>query len=162
MNATLEIIRKYLATELELSDEEYISNLDLLENELFAPDGKLTQPISVGDLLSVLDDKSEFDGPSFQIIHLAERFETDEYISGLIESSDSFIPSCPKWASIVFMRVLNDDESRAVLVSKLRGSPRSSRARIVQLMEAIENESYEFLDRTIPVKFAAREKGDLN
>lgn len=110
---------------------------------------------SIDILVEFLDDKSSYDELMFSIVHLIETFPDDIYISRLLQKTLSFCSHAPRWASIVFMRILNSDSSRIELVRQLRNSDEQTKTAIKNLMQKINGRDVRFLAKTTPVIIAA-------
>lgn len=115
----------------------------------------LQEVASIGPLLLLLDDHAEYDAAMFSLIHAAEMFNDAVYVPALLGVLPELRSSAPRWASIVLMRVLNSDASRAALVNKLRVASSSTKEAAKWLCEKINERSPAFLSKTLPVLLAA-------
>lgn len=112
----------------------------------------------LADLLMLLSDKAECDEGMFSIIHAAESLDEAPYRSyalALLTVFPSLARISPRWASIVLMRVMNDDASRHELVCQLRRASAPIKESVRWMCERINDVSPELLSRTIPVTLAA-------
>ena len=102
-------------------------------------------------LCAFFDDDAEFDELMFSIIHTIENFDDATYASELVKAAPRLCERAPRWASIVFMRVLNSQTSTAALVDALRNGTDEQRESIHSLMRKINDVSAEFIEKTQPV-----------
>ncbi len=107
------------------------------------------------DLLASLSDKAEYDEGMFSIIHAAESLDDEPYVSALLSIFPALSKSAPRWASIVLMRVMNDEASRLALVRLLRDSHALIKEPVRSMCDRINAASPEFLSKTVPVIVAA-------
>lgn len=85
--------------------------LDEFENTLYEIHNLNDQNV-ISKLLLLLNDDFEFDELMFSIIHTIEVFEDKIYIKEIFKTLPDFIYKSPRWASIVFMRILNAETSK--------------------------------------------------
>jgi hypothetical protein len=102
-------------------------------------------------LCAFFDDDAEFDELMFSIIHTIENFDDATYASELVKAAPRLCERAPRWASIVFMRVLNSPTSTAMLVDALRNGTDEQRESVYSLMRKINDVSAEFIEKTQPV-----------
>ncbi len=115
----------------------------------------LNDPASVVALAEFFDDDCEFDELMFSIIHTIEMYDDETYCQELLKAAPDLCSRSPRWASIVFMRVLNSDSTRKQLVLLLRNSSIKTKDAIRDLMERINERGAEFMEKTTPVIIAA-------
>ncbi|WP_432288765.1 Imm30 family immunity protein (plasmid) [Aminobacter sp. BA135] len=125
--------------------------IDVAVSELMA-DGNEDLP---GDLLSLLSDKAEYDDGMFSLIHAAESCDDNAYVRALLSVFPHLVLSAPRWASIVFMRVLNSGPAQAEMVRQLRDAPASVKDAVREMCGRINEVSPQFLSKTVPVTLAA-------
>lgn len=118
---------------------------------------KLRDPKVIQELTEVFEDDAEYDELMFSMIHLIETFDDKVYVSQLLASSPAFTTRTPRWASIVFMRVLNSEPTKLELVRQLRCASSDSKRAVKDLMEKINARSAQFIPKTVPVIVAASE-----
>ena len=150
----------------------------MLEKNLESADEKLRQAISSGDvravddavaniislgnvgalgiLLSALDDNAEYDEGMFSIIHASESFPDPYYIKGFLDYLPTLVNTSPKWASILLMRILNDEKSRRNLVREMASCQIEEKAAVEWLCNQINKRDVRFLSKTTPVLVSAR------
>lgn len=115
----------------------------------------IRDPCDSAALLSLLSDAAPQDEGMFSIIHAAEATDDATYVAGLLEIFATLSKTAPRWASIVLMRVLNDQGSRDELVRQVREVPAAIKEPVRSMAERINAISPEFMNRTTPVILAA-------
>lgn len=76
-------------------------------------------PSVIRPLIRLIDDSAQFDEAIFSIIHSIESFDDDVYISEVLKELPYLVHKSPKWADILFMRILNSDSARECMIEKL-------------------------------------------
>lgn len=112
---------------------------------------ELNDPSAIVLLCSFFDDEAEYDELMFSIVHTIETFDDAIYARELFKAAPRFCATSPRWASIVFMRVLNSESSTSELVTAVRNGTVDQRDAILSLMQKINNVSAEFIEKTQPV-----------
>lgn len=110
------------------------------------------------DLLKLLSDNAEYDEGMFTLIHAAESLDHApyaSYVSSILSVFATLSTSSPRWASIILMRVMNNDSTRHELVRQLREASVPIKESVRVMCERINEVSPEFLSRTVPVTLAA-------
>lgn len=110
----------------------------------------------VSRLLSLLDDGAAYDESMFSIIHAAEDSDDLTYANAFVDSVPALVRQAPRWASIILMRILNNENSRRALVGVARSAPEDSRLSLTALCEAINERGVEFVGKTLPIIIAAK------
>ena len=110
----------------------------------------------IGPLLLTLDDSATDDAGMFSLIHAAEQFEDKLYVDKLFHVLPQLYATAPKWTSIVFMRCLNNDETRNYLVRAIRLASLEVKQIVTRLCKQINARSPTFLSRTVPLLIAAK------
>lgn len=111
---------------------------------------------SIRPLIRLLDDNAQYDEAMFSIIHGAESFDDDVYASEILLELPYMVDKSPRWASILFMRALNSDAVRALMVKKIRLSPHNVKMAVLWLSQKINERSPKFLEKTLAVMTAAK------
>lgn len=62
-----------------------------------------------------------------------------------------FVHTSPKWASILFKRILNNDRARENLTEKLYSATSEINTTVLQITKKINDESPKFLEKTFKV-----------
>lgn len=148
--------------------EAYINKLADLRREIEAGgarpiviDAATSELIAEGngslasDLLSLLSDDAEYDEGMFSLIHAAESSDDGAYVRALLSVFPHLVSSAPRWASIIFVRVLNSDGARTEMVIQLRGAPAPVKEAVREMCGRINEVSPQFLSKTVPVSMAA-------
>lgn len=129
-------------------------------DEPIAIDATLEEILEIGDervtrdLLLLLTDDAEDDEGMFSIIHAAESTNDSAYVQAMLLAFPELVRSAPRWASIVFMRVLNNSSSQLELVRQLRVSSVSVKELVHDMCRRINDVSPQFLTKTTPVALA--------
>ena len=122
--------------------------------QVLAEVGVFKDADSIVALSRFFDDESEYDEAMFSIIHLIESFDDITYIGKLLEATSELCSSRPRWASIIFMRVLNSESAKREFIRQLRTASVDVKQNIRALMEKINARSVKFLEKTTPVLIA--------
>lgn len=133
-------------------DDSYVERFE----SVLATIADLNDPESIVALAEFFDDDAEFDELMFSIIHTIEVHDDETYVRELLKAAPRLCSRSPRWASIVFMRVLNSDATRKELVLQLRNSPAATKEALRNLMEKINERGVEFMAKTTPVIIAAK------
>lgn len=139
---------------IDQSSPTYAADFERILTEIMA----LKSAEVIVPLLSCLDDRAPYDEVMFSIIHGIETYEDKVYVAHLLQRSEDLCGKAPRWASILFMRVLNAESSRHELVRQLRDKEQGIKLTIKALMEKINARGVQFLAKTAPVIAAASEK----
>jgi len=115
----------------------------------------LRTPDSIVPLLGLFRDNAQYDEVMFSIIHGIEIFEMKTYVTEILRGATLLCSNSPRWASIIFMRMLNSEPTRLELVRQLREADPDTKAAIKSLMEKINAVSFQFLPKTVAVIVAA-------
>ena len=110
----------------------------------------------IGVFLLCLDDAAQEDAGMFSLIHAAESFDDDSYVSELLDLLPRLWESAPKWTSILLMRSLNNESTKDVMVRKLREAGPEVKQAAALLCEKINARSPSFLRKTLPILLAAK------
>jgi hypothetical protein len=110
---------------------------------------------SIVPLLGLFRDNAQHDELMFSIIHSIEIFDDHAYVTEILRGAPSLCSKSPRWASIIFMRVLNSEPTRLELVRRLREATPDVKIVIKSLIEKINARSVQFLPKTTAVLVAA-------
>jgi L-fucose mutarotase/ribose pyranase (RbsD/FucU family) len=146
----------------------YASELSALREEIeqggarpSVIDSKVSSILGIGDekmphdLLALLSDTAEHDEGMFSLVHAAESVDDLPYVHALLAVFPALASSSPRWASIVLMRVLNNDNAKEHIVRELRAATQSVKTAVREISLQINRVSPEFLAKTAPVLIAA-------
>ncbi len=128
-------------------DENYVERSE----SVLANIARLNDPRSISGLIEFFEDDSETDALMFSIVHTIEMHDDPTYCREILEAAPGLCFRTPRWASIVFMRILNSDPTRKQLVLQLRNTPAETKVAICNLMERINERGVEFIEKTTPV-----------
>lgn len=112
-------------------------------------------PMYIVPLLTLLNDESVYDELMFSIIHGIEVFDDEVYVSEVLRDAVNLCKKSPRWASIIFMRMLNSESTRLELIKQLRHADPLVRLSVKDLIEKIADRSVQFLPKAIAVLLAA-------
>jgi hypothetical protein len=143
-----------LIEELQAIDPDVPGNAAPFE-ALLAEVVALRTPESIGPQLGLFRDNAQHDELMFSIIHGLEIFDDETYVREVLRGAASLCHKSPRWASIIFMRMLNSEPTRLELVRQVRGAGPDVKAAIKLLMEKINARSVQFLPKTTAVLVAA-------
>jgi hypothetical protein len=157
LRSETELIAKTLDAALEnLKAASQIKGTVQSRDEALAEVTSHKSPAYIGPLLLMLDDAAEDDESMFSLIHAAEAFDDGIYARELLGVLQGFYATSPRWASIVLMRVLNNDAARDELVRALRDASSHTKQAMASLCEKINERSPTFMSKTLPALIAAR------
>lgn len=108
-----------------------------------------------GDLLLLLSDEAEHDEGMFSLIHAAESTDDSTYVRAFLSVFPQLMQSAPRWASIVLMRLLNNEATQSEMVKQLHDASGLVKESVREMCERINKISPQFLNKTIPVTVAA-------
>ncbi len=143
-----------LIKELQTLDPDMPGNAAPFE-ALLAEVVTLQTPESIVPLLDLFHDNAQHDELMFSIIHGIEVFDDQIYVDQILRGSAALCSKSPRWASIIFMRILNSEPTRLELIRQLRDVEPHVKAPIKALMEKINARSVQFLPKTTAVLVAA-------
>ncbi len=93
----------------------------------------------ISELVKVMDDTFEFDELMFSIIHTIESFEDNVYVKEIISSTPYFILKSPRWASIVYMRIINSPETLKSYINEVKKTSNENKEIIKILLTSMAN-----------------------
>ena len=140
--------------EVDRSAKNYASQFESKLSEII----DLRSPEIVVPLLELLDDEAPYDEVMFSIIHGIEIFDDTTYVHEILRGAKDLCWRAPRWASILFMRILNTDSSRHELVRQVRDTDIETKKAVKELMEKINARSVQFMAKTTPVIVATSKK----
>jgi hypothetical protein len=143
-----------LIEELQALDPDIPDNVAAFE-ALLAGVVALRRPESIVPLLGLFRDNTQHDELMFSIIHGLEVFDDQAYVDQILRGSTVLCSQSPRWASIIFTRILNSEPTRLELVRQVRDAEPDVKAAIRALMEKINARSVQFLPKTTALIVAA-------
>lgn len=117
---------------------------------------KFNDSESIGFLLRLLRDDSLYDEGVFSLVHAAESFDDETYVRRFLEVVPELVKEAPSWASVLIVRIINNDSARGVLIGDLREAPISAKNAVAWLLESINNEDSSFIVKTMAPLLAAK------
>ena len=111
---------------------------------------------SIAPLLGMLRDDALYESAMYILIHAAEAFDDETYVTNFLIAVPFLKRNSPQWASIVLMRILNNESTRQIVTRMLRDSPDDVREAAIWLLEGINAEDLSFLAKTTAPLLAAR------
>jgi hypothetical protein len=149
MKALTDLILELRAVDLSRSDG--VVRFESLLADIIAH----RNPDAIPLLLPLFDDHAPYNEVMFSIIHGIEVFEDKVYVDQVLRGAVDFCIHSPRWASIVFMRMLNSESTRLALVRELRSANTEVKAAVKTLMEKINARGVQFIPKTTAVIVAA-------
>jgi hypothetical protein len=143
-----------LITELRAIDPNTPGNTALFE-KLLSEVIALRTSESIMPLLQLFRDDSQHDELMFSFIHGIEVFDNQTYVSRILRATPSLCSESPRWASIIFMRMLNSEATRSELIRQLRSTEPRVKTAIKALMQKINSRNAKFHAKTTAVIAAA-------
>lgn len=81
-----------------------------------------SDPSVISPILTLLNESGDQDG-MWSIIHTAESFDSQSYVTGLLIALPLLAETCPHWAEVLIVRLLNSREDAAELAAQLYNAP---------------------------------------
>jgi hypothetical protein len=106
-------------------------------------------------LLGLFRDNAKRDELMFSIIHGMENFDDRTYVSQILCGTPALCVQSPRWASIIFMRILNSQKTRMELVRQLPTAEPEIKMAVKALMKQIKARDETFLLKTAVALVAA-------
>jgi Immunity protein 30 len=148
------LVAKLELLDLRLDSPNYFEDFEKIVREI----GSLKDPSSIPALTRFFKDNSDdldIEDLMWSIIHTIEIFDMDVYIEKILEISPHICENSPRWASIVFMRILNSDKYKIELIQQLRQASPIVKENVKELMGKINKVNLTFLAKTTPILIAA-------
>ena len=140
--------------ELQVVDLDEPGGVQLFEEilgEIFA----LRLPESIIPLLGFLHDDAQYDELMFSIIHGIEIFPDEIYICEILRGVRFLYERSPRWALIIFMRIINSESTRMELVKQVFDASFDVKNVVKLLMKEINARRPEFLSKTMEIVVAS-------
>ena len=118
------------------------------------PVASACDPRTIAPLLLMLNDETE-DESLWSLVHAAEQFEDAIYISHFLSAFSGVVVASTRWASIIMMRILNSDTSRAELIRQVRVAPTDTQKSTAFICGAINERDARFSEKTAGVLIAS-------
>jgi hypothetical protein len=147
------LVVKLELLDLNLDSPNYFEDFEKNVREI----GNLRNPSSILSLTRFMKDNSDdldIEDLMWSIIHTIEIFDVDVYIEKILETSPYVCKNSPRWASIIFMRILNSDKYKTELIHQIRQASPIVKENIKELMEKINQVNLTFLAKTTPILIA--------
>jgi hypothetical protein len=109
-------------------------------------------PSCIGPLLELFEDEPPSDDLLFSVVHAIEAYPDHVYVAGLLGATEALLARTPRWARILYMRVLNAPTARTELASAIRHEPEPTRVTMSLILEDIERRRPEFTSKTAEVR----------
>ncbi len=139
-------------SKIDLCIEGAVEKFEAILNQI----GSFKDANSIQELSKFFNDESEYDEVKFSIVHLIESFDDVVYVTKLLEAIPELCNKNPRWALILFMRVLNSEDTRRELIRQLQIAPLSIKLSVRSLIARINEKSAMFLEKTASVLVATR------
>lgn len=116
----------------------------------------LNDPRAINVLLMLLRDDAPYEEVMYSFVHAAEAFNFDVFVEEVLLILPKLILIAPKWASILFMRMLNNERVKRIVINRLRDAESDVKASARWLCDEINKVDVAFLAKTTPVLLAAK------
>lgn len=125
-------------------------------DEALIPIVELNDPRSIMPLMLLFSENSDDDG-MWSLLHTIEAFDHEIYLDSYVEAIAHLAAQAPWWASLLMIRILNSDATRAGLARRLRITPVAAKEAAIEICEKLNADDIRFLAKTTVVLIAARE-----
>ena len=109
-------------------------------------------PSCIGSLLELFEDEPPSDELLFSVVHAIEAYPDHVYVAGLLGATEALLLRTPRWARILYMRILNAPTARTELASAVIHEPESIRVSVGQILDDIERRRPEFAEKAAEVR----------
>lgn len=113
-------------------------------------------PAAIRPLIRLIEDTAQYDEAIFSIIHSIESFDEEVYITEMLKELPYLVQKAPHWASVLFMRILNNDSARECITEQIYFATPEIKVVMSWLVERVNEKSFKFLEKTEAVKVAAK------
>lgn len=108
-------------------------------DDALVPLGGSSDPSIISSTLMLLNESGDQDG-MWSILHTAESFDLQSYITGLLIALPALAETCPHWAEVLIIRLLNSREDAAELAAQLRTAPARAKEAAAQICEHLSSD----------------------
>lgn len=109
-------------------------------------------PNIITGLLEIMQDDFDYPEVLYSVIHIIEKFEAIIYCEFLLKSLPSFILKSPEWASTVFGRIFNSENTLLCFIEIIKSQANDSqRERLKELISDINLDDNSFVEKTKPL-----------
>ena len=109
-------------------------------------------PACIGSLLDLFEDEPPSDELLFSVVHAIEAYPDSVYTPHLLAATEGLLRRAPRWAGVLYMRVLNAPATRAELVSAIRLQGEPTKACLGRILDDIERRRPEFSSKVAQVR----------
>lgn len=103
----------------KLIDQEKIREADQLIGEINQRnDSKI-----IVELITLLDDKCDYDEVMYSVIHSIEALGATVYVNNFLERAENLLKTAPHWAGKLLIRIVNNAEAFSILKKSLSDDP---------------------------------------
>lgn len=149
MNALLKLLD--VLRNLNEGESIEIKKFEMILNEI----ANLRSPQAVIPLMRLFRDDAQYDELMFSIIHCIEALDDKNYVNQVLLGVPEILRKSPRWASIIFMRIINSEPTRLELIRQVRDCNSDIKNSVRILMEKINARSLQFLPKTTSIIIAA-------
>ncbi|MCH7335090.1 Imm30 family immunity protein [Acinetobacter sp. NIPH 2699] len=143
---------KTLVEMVQIDNFGDVQTIDAILAEVMA----FNDPSAIRPLMRLIEDTAQHDETIFSIIHSIESFDDEVYISEILKELPYLVHKSPRWASILFMRILNSDSTRECITEKVYFATPEIKAAVLVLIEKINEKNAKFLEKTVTIIVAAK------
>lgn len=133
-----ELLKKLYESRKIASDEEF-----KVFDETLSEISELVTEEDIPTLCNILDDLTEDEEVLFGIVHLIEKFDSQEAFNLTVIGIKNIAKSSPRWAKIILYRCLNDNFSRSMLKNALSLVDSNANEEVIRLLKQIKEEDSE-------------------
>jgi len=109
-------------------------------------------PMCIGPLLELFEDSSPFEELLFSVVHTIEAYADHVYVPELLRATEALLRRSPRWARILYTRVLNAPATRAELASAIWREPGPIRVAVRTVLDDIVRKRPEFVDKVDDIR----------
>ncbi|MFC3749395.1 Imm30 family immunity protein [Paenibacillus sp. GCM10012306] len=130
---------RFLRTELEC--ERFDRTLEGLAGD--------TEDRIIHEIFRVFDDETEQEEVMFSLVHFVESYQTEMYLTQLLESLPAMLEPARDWAIVLNKRILKDDFCRVEYADIAAGMPPQVKRVLSFLLEEIKEDRPKLFERHV-------------
>lgn len=94
-------------------------------------------PALLPRLLRLFDDATDDYGLFWSLVHVIEDYESVTEVEALVRVLPSTIESAYEWMELLILRVVNDDQSRPILIDVAKSASDQERASLIRVVSGL-------------------------
>jgi hypothetical protein len=123
--------------------EEFIRDFDSKLATLAA----LRDPRIIGSLLELFEAEPNADEVMFSIAHTIEDYPDELYVGELLRGTEALLARSPRWARILYTRILNSESARLALAKALARQPENIVGSVRVILDGIRPRRPDFPEK---------------